>query len=197
MRTIETTVYQFHELSDEAKEKAREWYRRESDDSDFSECVIYDAKECGRIIGIDIDKVYFSGFCLQGDGACFEGSYRYAKGGAKAIRAYAPQDAELHRIADTLQAIQRDNFYRLRANVEHSGHYYHEHCTRIEVEDCENQYRDIGDADKEVAESLRDFMRWIYRNLEKEYEYQNADEQVDEAITANGYEFTEEGEGAE
>ena len=34
---------------------------------------------------------------------------------------------------------------------------------------------------------------WIYRTLESEYDYQNADEQVDENIEANEYTFTAEG----
>ena len=37
-------------------------------------------------------------------------------------------------------------------------------------------------------------MKWIYRALEKEYEYQNADEQIGENIIANVYDFTEDGE---
>ncbi len=36
-------------------------------------------------------------------------------------------------------------------------------------------------------------MNWIYRQLEKEYEYQNSDECVDENILCNSYTFTEDG----
>jgi hypothetical protein len=36
-------------------------------------------------------------------------------------------------------------------------------------------------------------MRWIYRQLEREYEWLMSDEQVDESIRINEYEFTEEG----
>jgi len=36
-------------------------------------------------------------------------------------------------------------------------------------------------------------MRWVYRALEQEYEYQTANEQVDDSIRANEYEFTETG----
>src|SRR3546814_2772659 len=48
----------------------------------------------------------------QGDGACFEGNYSYARGASAAIRRYAPKDVELQRIADALGAIQRRNFYQ-------------------------------------------------------------------------------------
>ena len=54
--------------------------------------------------------IWFRGFWSQGDGACFEGAYAYVRGATVGIRAHAPQDNELHRIVDTLQAIQRRNF---------------------------------------------------------------------------------------
>ena len=49
-------------------------------------------------------------------------------------------------------------------------------------------------AEHNFEEAARDCMRWIYHRLEKEYDWQNADEQVAENIEANEYEFTEEGE---
>jgi hypothetical protein len=52
-------------------------------------------------------------------------------------------------------------------------------------------------ADATVTESLRDFADWIYRQLETEYEWRMADEQVDYAITANEYTFDESGRRAD
>lgn len=43
---------------------------------------------------------------------------------------------------------------------------------------------------------MREFADWIYSRLEAEYEYQNADEQVDESIRINEYEFAEDGNRA-
>jgi tRNA A37 threonylcarbamoyladenosine dehydratase len=93
----------------------------------------------------------------------------------------------LHAIADTLADVQRRNFYRLTASVSHSGHYYHEHCTRIEVADC------AADDEDTIAEALRDLMRWIYKSLEAEHDYLMSDECVDETIRANEYVFDENG----
>ena len=192
--TIKTIVYTFDELSEKAREGARNWWREGNcDDTFWSECVMDDAKECGKILGISIDQIYWSGFWSQGDGACFEGSYSYCKGAAKAICQHAPMDEELHTIADRLQATQRRAFYGLSASVKHSGHYYHEHCTHICVSDRDG-YDVGGDLEDDIADTLRDFMRWIYKSLESEWEYQNADEQVDENIRANEYTFTEDGE---
>lgn len=54
--TTETTVYTFAELSDKAKEKARDWYREASQgDTYFSEHVIEDAVRIGELFGLTID----------------------------------------------------------------------------------------------------------------------------------------------
>ena len=138
--------------------------------------------------------IWFRGFWSQGDGACFEGAYAYVRGATVGIRAHAPQDNELHRIVDTLQAIQRRNFYQLRADIRHSGHYYHEYCMAISVERDSPTGQDImGAAEDIVTEALRDLARWLYRQLEREYNYQTSDAMVDEAIAANAYTFNEAG----
>ena len=208
--TITTTVYRFEELSDKAKERAREWMREGTcQDSSWYKFTIEDAETIGGILGIEYDyrtyatmgggtgrepRIYFCGFGSQGDGACFEGQYRYAKGAAKNIRQHAPQDAKLHRIADALQALQRPHLFRLTARVKHAGYYYHEHSTQIDVYDGDNE-ADAATADA-LADILRDFMYWIYKQLEAEYDYQISDEAIDEAITANEYDFDADGRRA-
>lgn len=194
MRTETTTrtLFKFDELSDEAKEKARDWYRQASAwDDFFSEFVVDDAKAIGELIGIDIENIYWSGFWSQGDGACFEGTWGFKKNSMKLLKAHAPKDAELHNIAETLAALQKANRYQLSASVKHRGHYYHDGCTEIEVTKDDGYPSD--DTEEKAKEALRDYMRWIYRRLEAEWEYQNADEQVDESIRSNEYEFTEDG----
>lgn len=209
MRTFCQPVFNLSELSDAAKEAARSWYRENAFDSSWYASVYEDAAMIADILGIDLRnrKTYcngesrydginigFSGFSCQGDGAHFEGHYTYAKGAAKDIRKYAPQDAELHRIADELQAIQRKHFYRLTADVKHSGYYQHEFCTNIDVLLCNDHYSPPSiKIEGEVVQLLRDFMRWIYRALELEYDFQNSDENIGEMIEANSFEFTESG----
>jgi len=190
---IETTVYSFDELSDAAKEKARDWYREGALDYDWYDSVYSDAKEAGRILGIEITDIFFSGFCSQGDGACFEGRYSYAKQSAKKIREYAPQDTILHSIADSLQAIQAESFYSLEASVKHRGHYSHEFCTDIDVFDGRSGDCAPVDVAEAITKELRRLMKWIYRQLEADYDYLNSDESVDETIKINEYTFTESG----
>jgi len=139
--------------------------------------------------------IYFSGFWSQGDGACFEGHYAYARQASAKIRDYAPKDAVLHQIADALQAAQRSNFYRLRAEVRHRGRYYHEYCMEIAVARDSATYQAVtGGAGDTVIEALRDLARWLYRQLEPEYEYLSSDEGVDAVICANAYMLTGAGQ---
>ena len=206
---IETTVYQLHELSDAAKDKARGWYREVGFDFDWYDAVYEDFERICAILGVSLATrnvrlvvggvrpkpcIWFSGFWSQGDGACFEGHYRHAKGAGPHIRAYAPQDAELQRIADSLQAVQRRNFYQLRATVTHRGRYHQEHCMAICVERDGPTGRDMTrDAEDIVIEAMRDLARWLYRQLEREYDDQTSDASIDDVICANAYTFTEEG----
>ncbi len=120
-RIITTTVYTLHELSSTAQEKARDWYRQHHADSNWYENVYEDFRAVCGIFGIDLRQrvfrlsngrfmeeacIWFSGFCSQGDGACFEGRWHWQPATARRLREYATQDHELHRIADALQAVR-------------------------------------------------------------------------------------------
>jgi hypothetical protein len=206
---VQTTVYQLDELDHPAKERARDWYRQSAFDDDWYEFVYEDFERICAILGARLKtrsvalmgggtrqkpRIFFSGFSSQGDGACFETYYSYEKGARKRIREHASLDTELHRIADVLQAIQCRNFYQLQAETSHRGHYYHEFCMDISAERESPTYQDMtADAEDVVAEALRDLARWLYRQLEREYEYQTSDAVIDEAMTANEYSFTESG----
>lgn len=208
-QNIETTVYELHELSDEAKEQARAWFREGVGGWDWHDCVYDDFEEVCRILGIELRTctvrlmgggtrqkpcIWFSGFSSQGDGACFEGIYAYAKGAARRIREYAPQDDELHRIADRLFEIERANFFQLRADATHRGRYCHAYCMDISVERDSPVYQDITvGAEDIVIGCLRDLANWLYRRLENEWDHMMSDEYVDEGIAANGYTFTDRG----
>ena len=126
-----------------------------------------------------------------GNGACFEGSYSYTKGSVKAIKDYAPKDETLHRIALDLQYCQRQCFYRISAHVKHSGHYYHSLCTNIDVIDDRTEWE--PENAEGIRDALRDFMHWMYKQLETQYWYLVSEEAIKEAIQANEYEFYEDG----
>ncbi len=184
------TLYKFAELSDKAKAHALDKLRDlNTDHFDWFESTFDDAKECGAILGIEIDKIYFSGFWSQGDGACFTGRYRYAKGAVAAIREHAPKDETLTRIAERLRDVQRPALYTASALCKHRGHYSHSGCMSVESE------AERGKLDTDaLRDTLRAFADWIYRQLEIEHEYLTSDAVVIETIEANEYEFTEDGD---
>ena len=43
---------------------------------------------------------------------------------------------------------------------------------------------------QEVGEALRDLARWLYRQLQSEYDHLTSDEAVEDGIIANEYTFT-------
>lgn len=214
MRTIEVNLYQFDELSESAKEKAREWYRNISVDCEnLLEDHEEDFETVGNLLGIEFDKrsvprmdgkvnqhpkIWYSGFSSQGDGLCFEGTYSYVP--ANKIREYAPQDEELHRIADKLAEIQSLYNYQIHASITHQGRYYSAsiNCSVNDSEIDENgneiEKELFASDDDMIQQLLRDLMRWMYRRLESDYEWRNSDEVVDDNIRANEYEFTENGD---
>ena len=229
MRIKQTKVYQYDELSDKAKEKARDWYREGNcEDSYWSESVIDDAATVAGFLGLDINQeayktiggetrhkpaVYFSGFWSQGDGACVEGTWRASdvkvdklKEHAPQDKEHAPQDKELHRIVEGLAEIAReypDGYFK----VTHRGHYSHSGCTAFDIElpceafdEAEYDSPEHKRLDKKISQDqdtliklARDFMDWIYKQLEKEWDYQNSDAQVEESIRCNEYEFLKDG----
>jgi len=204
MRTQTDTynVYSFNELSEQAKEKARDWFREGMFDHDWWDCVYEDAATIAAMLGINLKQkpvplmngktrydpaIYFTLSYSQGDGACYEGNYAYKRGSVKAIKAYAPTDLELHNIAQSLFDAQKAHGFRLTASItSHSDSY-----VRVEVS-TEAGY-DFSNANV-IREPLQDFASWIYKRLREEYEYQSADEQVDDTIRANEYEFLKNGE---
>ena len=211
-RTRVDQVYKFSELDERAKERARDWFREDVfTDSSAWEHIFEDAKECLQLAGFHVDRIYFSGFSSQGDGACFEGSWRAADAKpVKAMKDHAPKDKALHAIAAEMRAIAK-LCPSASMSVKHRGHYTHEGCTEFDIGAEGPEWEDgaarkpaewdaLRERDNETAERIkeasRDAMRWIYRMLEAEYTYQNSDAVVDENIEANEYEFTEEGRRA-
>ncbi|NCO21346.1 MAG: hypothetical protein GW905_04930 [Rhodobacterales bacterium] len=50
-----------------------------------------------------------------------------------------------------------------------------------------------ADAEEIVVEAIRDLARWLYRQLQAEYDHLTSDESVEDGIIVNEYTFTEEG----
>ncbi len=213
---IERTVYKFDELSDKAKERARDAYR----DHDLQHCwwdyTYEQAVEAAGMLGISIETrpvklvngkdrqdpcIYFSGFSSRGDGASFEGRYS-SRPGSEAVDEIANEfvtDSELHRIAEQLALLQVSSRIkhgqRLVASTKLGGSGYC-HSRMMDVTVCFAD-DDTDDPEPEDVEQLtqlmRDFADWIYSRLEAEHDYLTSDEHIDEVLTDYDNEFEESG----
>jgi hypothetical protein len=180
MRTIQTTVYKFSELSESAQNRAHEkWVTSDYPiDLDFT---LDQFTELLEMIGFSNIEIYYSGFHSQGDGASFTGRYTYKKGFLKAVKSEWG-NTELHAILDRLQELQGCNFYRLESDIYQRGGYVHE-----------NTMYDVNDDTFLLDRVWRPLARWMYSVLEKDYEYQTSFEAFSETAGACEWEFTDNG----
>ncbi len=210
MREITLTVCSFEELSDKAKQAARENFRF-SEEIDFdiaNEIVEEDSKYIGKMLGIDVTKLYWTGFHSQGDGASFEGTYKFKAGAVEAIKAEMPTDEKIHLIAEDLEFFYNkyNETFELVAPKdipEHTyitvkcdrSHYCHANTMDFEIANDEYETSPFVDDDylEVVGNSLRDFANWIYKRLNDAYDYQNSDEGMDEYFEDSEIEFFEDG----
>lgn len=209
MRMKETKVYQYEELSDKAKEKARDWYRDGNLDYEWWDCVFEYTNIIATALGFDLETkrdnpaIYFSGFYSQGDGACFAGTYSAENVKPADFHAHVGEtesNKPIRKIAEGFFTFAKEHpsFY---AKLAHTGRYSHEHSV---LYDCyEEVETEEGTEDKITVETeeeftslCRTFMCWIYRELEEAHDWLQADEQIEASIIANEYEFTEEGRRA-
>lgn len=188
----------------EQREQLLEKHRYINVDYDqWYDYVYSDFKKDMHEVGIHVRYMYFSGFCSQGDGACFEGGFDN-------LRTY-------------LDHHHKDQYPMIRKLLEHdgyvyidctrSGHYYHENCTHFSTDHC-TFYRlvecptefheqivdtwdkqleyEIEDFERDVTEQWRSYMQDLYRRLKEEYDYLTSDEAVWETIEANELDEDEE-----
>ena len=199
MRTIETKVYKFEELSEEVQEKVIEKNRDINIYHDWWDSVyeMYMEDETG----FDINKIYFSGFWSQGDGAMFEGSPN-----KDILHFITPGYNNKEYQKDWYRVIKliKNGHINIYGSFTHQGHYYHSksYSDNLDAEMTNDwygkTYSRIGDILEDILEEIRehyeDTCNKIYRSLEQEHEWLTGDEQIIETIECNDYEFTSEGE---
>ena len=205
----ETKVYPFDELSASAKETARQWWRNcENQDFGVRSFELEFAETAAKLLGVEFDTrpvklmnggtwyesvIYWSGFYSQGDGASFKSRYSFIADSPAKVRAEFPKNEKLHRIADNLAELQLKNGNSLTGKIEQRGNYVHSNTMYVDWVEREDEKDVSSGAEDELQELMRDFANWIYAGLREDYEWRMADEQVDDSIRANEYEFTENG----
>lgn len=195
MRTESIDVYKYAELSDEAKERARNWWLEGGLNYGWYDCTIGDFISTLEMVGFSNAEIHFSGFWSQGDGACFIGNYEYKKGALNAVKKEFPQWEALHQLTEQLQLINRRHFYQLAFKLVKTGHMYsHQNMVTVDyVERLDGYEIKEDNLFEELIDVCRDFMHEIYRMLESEYDYLTSTESVEDSILANDYEFTADG----
>ena len=187
----------YKDLAEDVKEQLRDKHRYVNVSYlDWWDGVYDWAKEDAAKFGLGIENIYFSGFSSQGDGASFVGELRFKEcdvpdlnEGAKAL-----YDV-LAGVYGLIKIVAEDS--ELRVHIEQRGNYYHENTMGF---DYYTRYDNTDEVDtilaakeEEIEEALRDYARWIYRTLEKDYDYLISDEAIDEYL--NDYtNYNEEGE---
>lgn len=168
------------------------------------DCVYEDFKQDMREVGIHVNRIYFSGFWSQGNGACFEGTFDN-------VRTYLD-----HHHKDQYPMIRKllEHGGHVYAECKHSGNYYHQYCTTFSVEagdrfyhlvECPTDFHEqivdqwdrllddeIDAFEQDITDQWRTYMQDIYRRLETEYDYLVSDEAVWETIEANELDEMEE-----
>ena len=199
MRTkvIEIKVFKFHELSEEAQQKAIEEVieqKRDYDNDYFFECTLDDWKERLSSLGFLEPEIRFSGFWSQGDGASFD---------CKQIDLnvlFAHLEAQGNKYAK--KALRFDLPFYLFGSIDQNSfatHYCHERTRSFSFDGfhvrdrCYRLERLVAELEEDIEMLRYDLCNEIYRDLEREYEYQLSEEVIIEDIEAHDYEFLADG----
>jgi hypothetical protein len=196
MKQITIDCYEFSELDEAAKNKARAMDHNNDGPQEFDfEGVTEDAKQILQYLGFSDVQIAWTGFSSQGDGASFIGRW-YAKDVQVGKTAeHAPIDEKLKSIAEEIEAFAKNN---PSANVNlsrNSSHYVHEHSINFELlmewQGNEAEFASETDQHKAIRRPMQSLMRWIYSQLNAVNDDWYSQEQTDERLGA--YTYTKEG----
>ena len=106
-----------------------------------------------------------------------------------------PQDDVLQGIARDLASLQAAHSNGIVVTITQRGHYSHAHTMYFELHDSDD-YAISTELEEQIAKLMRDFATWIYDGIREDYEYQLEDGNLEDSLTANEYEFHEDGRRA-
>lgn len=179
----------FEALSKKDRDNILDKYRYdETEDSDWYEYVYDRFKEDMKNIGIQVDRIYHSGFSCQGDGAMFEGSVNdWPKFLASINAPECFNHAEIY--GDLYFSVTHHGHYSHYNSTSYSTNadfinFYEEgtirwHAMAALIEECEGELDGLWEHCKDV---FRDHMKDLYKRLNDEYDYLTSDEYVLERL---------------
>lgn len=186
-------VFNFNELSDEAKEKVREWYLNGQDSWTFTQLL----KDDLEILfpNSDLNVEYSLGYC-QGDGLNIYGELRLEDVLDKVKEHFTEKELRFFAWAF--------NNYTDTIKMVRNGHYCY--CVADMNDFSEDIYNDMdndycSNIPVETLDKFNKLAQEYFVNLCKQYEkegyayfYEVDDETLEEWCDCNEYEFTEDGE---
>lgn len=157
-------IYKYDELSDKAKEAARNWYAESALDHEWWDSIYEDAAHIGlKITSFDLDR------------------NRHAKGQLKDAEQVAHNIIKEHGETCETHDIARNYLTRLEAITE-------------KFKDTDDFNEEHENAVQELADELeKELLERYSVMLQNESEYLISDEVIEEGIRANDYEFLETG----
>lgn len=193
MRTIELKLYNFEELDEKAKEKARDWFKKDGLEEyqieDITESFQYKLEQ----LGLPTEDVRWRLSCCQGDGVAFYGEVD--------IEEYLKKN-KIKTKFKKLFFPDGDLTISIRIDKSYNCHLYDHYNTMVLSWDehlyggYDNAYRNyiidefIEHLNSHIKELSKDFEKSGYEQID----YYNSNEYVDKNIVINEYEFTEDGE---
>lgn len=191
MRTETKEIYTFEELSEKVQQEVIEKNRLINiDDAGYwYEWTLEDWRERLAEKGFSDAEIWFSGFCSQGDGACFDADVN--------LDVFLADNKFRH-----LRKVKDHIFVSIKKNS-YAFHYSHEKTRYV---DCYIDGPATGATARldalveklaETIESERYSLSCeIYRDLEDSFDSMISDEAVKETLVENDYEFYKDGKQA-
>ncbi len=200
MRTATVEIFNFNELDEKAKEKAREWYRDGmNEDFTIESAMITDSMKCILIeekFELDEDGLQWNLSNSQGDYVGLDGKINQLK---------------LHgMIMDRLDAKEK-KWYKILAvdsyyiDVSHKVSYHHYYGQQYDVDidfDLDKEeypiifalYEKVHDiADEIIKDEVNELRSKLKLHGYNEIDFFYSDEHIDDVLDVNGYEFEKDG----
>lgn len=188
--TIIREVFKFDELSNEAKQKVKEWYLSTQEDCIFSDMV----EEYLMVdYGLELEVGYSLGYC-QGDGLCLYGEISFDQ-----IRNNETMKKIVFKgfnVSDC-RAFHELEYYVSHITLTHRGRYYHSNSVDIDIDYYAGGISDK--MDKVVKKILTNVKSWYfeecyrYEQMGYDYFYEISESDLKDFCESNEYEFYEDG----
>ena len=188
VKQILKTVYELDEVKQKAIEKN---FYINVDYPDWCDFIIEDWKNKLEKIGFENINIYYSGFCSQGDGACFDADIDVDKIANYLQSKNLINEDEKNKFIDL-----QDDFY-LTIKSSHNCRYCHENSRYTDL-DCfyvnnEDDKIFLHNIELMIEELRVDLCKDIYQDLYNEFYFLVSDDAIYNTLKDFDYLFNEDG----